>query len=265
MPELPEVEYAARVLRAAAEGRTIAAVRVRHTALRRGVTSAALRRLQGRRVERVERRGKHQLVHLSGGLVLHVHFRMTGDWHVGRVVDAEVPFARAVIDLHDGTRVSLVDSRALATLAVWPAGRDILPELGPEATDPALDGATLAARLARRRGPIKPALLDQRVVAGLGNIYAAESLWHARLSPTASASRLTPAQLAALVRGMRRTLAAAERRSGRYAEGESSGRFNVYDREGKPCRRCRTPIERIVQAGRSTYFCPRCQPDHALD
>jgi formamidopyrimidine-DNA glycosylase len=114
----------------------------------------------------------------------------------------------------------------------------------------------LHGALSKRRGPIKPALLDQRLIAGLGNIYAAEALWHARLSPVAPANVLTRKQVATLLTAIRRVI---DRATGARYTDSSVSRLAVYDREGKPCRRCRTPVERIVQAGRSTYFCPRCQ------
>src|SRR6185437_6978976 len=166
MPELPEVEHAARVLRAAIAGRRIVGVRVRHPALRRTLPPSAERRLAGHVVRDVVRRGKHQVLHLDNGSALVAHFRMTGDWVVERATDARERYARALATL---------------TLAEDPA--DVLPVLGPEPDDPSLTPASLAAALSRRRGAIKPALLDQRVIAGVGNIYAAEALWRARIDP----------------------------------------------------------------------------------
>jgi formamidopyrimidine-DNA glycosylase len=223
------------------------------------VSEEALASLAGRRVARVTRRGKHQLLHLEGGGVVHVHFRMNGDWAVGRDGEPAPRYERASLAFTDGTRVSLVDSRALCTLTVHESEAAALPDLGLEATDPSLDAATLGAALARRRIPIKVALLDQRVVAGLGNIYAAESLWYARISPLAPAASLSAARLDRLIEGMRTALRVAEEEPGRYGRGEATARMEVYDREGEPCSRCGTRIRRIVQAGRSTYFCPKCQ------
>jgi formamidopyrimidine-DNA glycosylase len=250
MPELPEVELAVRVLRAATEGRTIVRARVMHPSLRARVAPARLRSLVGARVSRVERRGKHQLLHLDDGRAVHAHFRMAGDWHVDRA-DAPPPrFARAVVELDDGARVWLVDPRALSTLDVRDNPARLELRLGPEATDPALRPADLAPALARRRGAIKPALLDQGLIAGVGNIYAAEALWHARLDPRAPAASLNRAEMTRLLAAMRSVMRRAL---------NGAIRFAVYDREGLPCRRCRTSIARIVQAGRSTYFCPGCQ------
>ena len=259
MPELPEVEQAARTLRRAAIGRRLRAVRALHPSAKRALPPADARRLAGRQLLRVDRRGKHQLLVLDDGTTLHAHFRMNGDWDVGRV-DAPLPtHARYVLEFEDGTRVALVDSRALATLRRHADGDSPLPAMGPDATDAGWDGAALRAALAGRRTAIKVALLDQRVVAGLGNIYAAEACWHAGVDPRAIASTLTRARCDRLVEGARRALGDAADDPGRYARREATGRLMVYGREGEPCARCGGRIRRIVQAGRSTYFCPRCQ------
>ena len=258
MPELPEVEHAARVLRAATVGRRVLALRLLHPALRRRVRPAALAAIAGSRVERVERRGKHQLLVLDSGAVVHVHFRMAGDWLVERGDDALPRHARAVLDLDDGARVTLVDPRMLSTVGVHLDGRVPLPPLGPEPDDPALDAASLRALLRSRRGPIKPVLLDQRILSGVGNIYAAEALWIARIAPDARAASLSAARVARLLDGVREALRRGGEAPGRYADG-SGGALRVYGREGEPCPRCGARIRRVVQAGRSTYYCPVCQ------
>ncbi|MFI5257489.1 MAG: bifunctional DNA-formamidopyrimidine glycosylase/DNA-(apurinic or apyrimidinic site) lyase [Gemmatimonadales bacterium] len=258
MPELPEIEAAIDVLRRRAKGRTIASVRLLHPALRRRVKPAVLRSLAGARVGTVERRGKHQLLHLDDGRVMHVHFRMNGDWEAGRTTDELPRFARAAIEFGDGTRLALVDSRALATFDVHPKGTDLALGLGPDAADASWTAAQLGAALAQRRGPIKPALLDQKLVAGLGNIYAAEALWRARIDPRRRANSLAPAQVRALRAAIARVI---ERATGSRYTDDDRVKLDVYDRAGQPCRRCRAPIERIVQAGRSTYFCPVCQAE----
>ena len=261
MPELPEVETAVRELRAVAEGRRIVELALRHPALARRVAATALRALAGRRIARIERRGKHQLLHLDDGGAVHVHFRMSGDWTVLRdPSDDEPKSTRALLTLDGGIRVALVDPRALSTVEVYAPGAAPVLALGPEPDDRAFTAAALGRALASRRGAIKPALLDQRVVAGVGNIYAAEALWRAKLSPLAPAAELSGDELARLVRGIRAALRAGARRPGRYSAGEEMQRLAVYDREGAPCRRCRATIARAVQAGRSTYYCPRCQP-----
>jgi formamidopyrimidine-DNA glycosylase len=258
MPELPEVQAAVDELRRLAQGHVIARLRLLHPSLRRRVSPRVLRALAGARIVRVERRGKHQLMHLDDGRILHVHFRLNGEWQGGRVATPLPRFARAELDFTDDTRLVLVDSRALATLDVHPAGVELALGLGPDAADPSWTAEQLGDALARRRGPIKPALHDQKLVAGLGNNYAAESLWRARNDPRLIARDLAPPR----VRKLRQAIAKViERATGARYTDDDRVKLDVYDREGKLCRRCRTPIERIVQAGRSTFFCPVCQSD----
>jgi formamidopyrimidine-DNA glycosylase len=256
MPELPEVESAVRRLRKATVGKTIADASVLHAALKRRVSNARLRAVRGATVVSVDRRGKHQLLRLDDGRLLHAHFRMTGDWTMDRADDPLPRFARAYVAFDDNTRVVLDDPRALSTLDLHAKNAEPDLGLGPEPSDSSLTADYLLGVFARRRGPIKPVLLDQKVIAGLGNIYAAESLWHARISPLVAASTLSRAQVTALLRAMRKVIKAAT--GARYTDSDVS-RLAVYDREGKKCRRCGTTIERVVQAGRSTYYCPGCQ------
>ena len=253
MPELPEVEAARKELATAAEGRTIARLRLLHPALARRITPGRLRGLKGRRIVRVERRGKHQLVHLDDGRTIAFHFRMNGDWEIGKVSDEAPRFTRASLELDNGTRVALTDMRALSTVELFDKGEGD-PELGPEPSDPAFNADTLGVSLARRRGAIKPALLDQKMVAGIGNIYSSEALWLAKISPKAKAASLSAHRRERLVQAIREVLAAAP--AGRYQDERETSRWNVYDREGEKCPRCGATIKRIVQAGRSTYYCP---------
>lgn len=265
MPELPEVEYAAIIARTALVGRTIVRASALHAAQRKRLSDEVAATLSGERVVGVRRRGKHQLIDLASGRLVHVHFRMNGDWIVVRRGEALPAYARAVFELDDGSALALDDSRALSTLSVHGPEGDPLPSLGPEATSADFSAAWLRNVLATRRTPIKVALLDQRVVAGIGNIYAAEALWLARVDPRAPVNKLRPMQLTAIVKGVRSAMAKAMRRHQRYyGAGEREGgreslRFNVYDREGEGCRRCGAPIRRITQGGRSTYFCRSCQ------
>ena len=256
MPELPEVEAAMDGLRSRAAGRTIARVRLIHPSFKRRISPARLRALGGAHIARVERRGKHQLMHLDDGRIILAHFRMNGNWEYDAVGDPLPRFARAVIELGDETRMVFVDSRALGTIELLANDSELDLGLGPDATDPAWTAAKLEESLATRRGPIKPALLDQKLVAGLGNIYAAESLWRARIDPRAPARSLTSAQ----VKKLRAAIAAVLKRAtgSRYTD-DDTVTLDVYDREGLPCRRCSTKIERIAQAGRSTWLCPKCQ------
>ena len=258
MPEQPEVERAVVALRAAVVGRRIADVVPLHATTRRALDEAAIASLRGRVVTAVERRGKHQLARLDDGRTLHVHFRMAGDWAFDAADDPLPRHARATVVFADGSRAVLVDPRALATMVVLDA--DAAPALlGPEADDAGLTADVLREALRRRRGPIKPTLLDQRVVAGVGNIYAAEALWHARISPRAPAASLGPVRVARLLDGIRHALAEGARAATRYTDGSGEAALKVYGREGAECRRCDGSIRRIVQAGRSTYYCPRCQ------
>ncbi|MEP6999301.1 MAG: bifunctional DNA-formamidopyrimidine glycosylase/DNA-(apurinic or apyrimidinic site) lyase [bacterium] len=256
MPELPEVEAAMNVLRRRAKGRIIARVRLLHPSMRRRISPERLRALVGARIKNVERRGKHQLLHLADGRVLHAHFRMNGDWEYGKATDELPRFARAVLEFDDGSRLSFVDSRALGTIELHPAGALLDLGLGPDASDKTWTAEQLSSALSARRGPIKPALLDQKLVAGLGNIYAAESLWRARIDPRVAGRSLTAIQ----VKTLRKAIAAVLKRAtgSRYTD-DSTVELDVYDREGLPCRRCTSSVERITQAGRSTYFCPTCQ------
>lgn len=259
MPELPEVEEAARRLEAVAIGRRIVALRALHPAVRRKLPSSASRRIVGRRIVSVSRVGKYQLIGVEGGAHLIAHFRLDGDWVIGRVGEALPKFARALFDLEDGTRVVLEDRRALGGLTVTPAGQPAVAALGPDPTDASLDAVAFRARFAGRRVPIKQALLDQRLVAGVGNIYAVEALWRARIHPLAPAGSLDARSVESLLEALRWALARGAVRVERYRNGGRSLPLAVYDRAGKPCRRCATPIRRIVVGGRGTWFCPGCQ------
>jgi len=256
MPELPEVERAARRIRRAIVGRTIARARLLHPALERRIAPRALSSLRGHAITAVEQRAKHQLLVLDDGRALHVHFRMSGDWKLDHAGDDLPRSARAAIDFTDGTRLLLIDPRALSSIVLLAKGAAPFEALGPDPSAENFDDA-LAASLARRSAAIKPSLLDQRVAAGVGNIYAAEALWEARIDPRTPAKSLTRPQVRALAGAIRAVLDRGRARGRRYREGASA--FRVYDREGEPCPRCDTPIARIVQGGRSTCFCPHCQ------
>jgi formamidopyrimidine-DNA glycosylase len=257
MPELPEVAAAARIAQCVLAGQVVASVDTHHPAQRRALPSREARRIAGRTVVRVERRAKHQHLILDDGAIVAVHFRMNGDWEVARPGAPLPRFARVVFTLADGRRLCLVDSRALCHVTYHPPGRPPRLALGPEPDE--LTPEALRRAIGRRNGAVKTTLLDQRVVAGLGNIYAAEALWRARIHPALRVGRLSDAQLRALVRGIRAAINDGFARQGRYRGADSTRPFKVYDREGRPCARCHTPVTRIAQAGRSTYFCPQCQ------
>lgn len=253
MPELPEVERAVVELRRFIVGRRIESLDVHHAALRRRITPAQRKSVRGARVVGVRRRGKHQLIDLDDGRVLHAHFRMSGDWAVGDDA-AEARYPRATIHLDDGSMVVLDDPRALSSIVLVRAEDDSIAGLGPDADDPSITAAWLAQRVSRRRAPIKVVLLDQTVISGVGNIYASEALWDSRIDPRRAAAELTKPEVTRLLKSVRKVLKKAG--GSRY---DGDGRFAVYDRAGRKCRRCGSKIERIPQAGRSTYWCPECQ------
>lgn len=260
MPELPEVEYAAGRLREAVLGHTITHAQALHPSQRRQFPATAARSIAGRRIERIERRAKVQLLHLDDGAVIEVHFRMTGDWEFSPL-DAPPPrHERVRFETREGTRVSLVDSRAFCVVTVHAPGTFTDIAAGPEPLGDDFTVETFRAALAKRRAAIKPTLLDQKLVAGVGNIYASEACWEARIHPAAPANGLSAARVARLRDAVRHVLATAP--VGRYwaDDGVSEDEiWRVYGRDGLPCRRCGTVIVRTVMAGRSTYHCRRCQ------
>lgn len=260
MPELPEVEHAAQRLREAVSGHTIALAAALHASQRKHLPAAAERALTGQTIARIERRAKVQFVHLGNGAVLEVHFRMTGDWEFTHVTDAPPRLERVRLETVEGTRISLVDGRALSVVKLHPPGTFVPPAVGPE---PLTDDFTVEGFrevLARRRTPIKPVLLDQHVVAGVGNIYASEALWEARIHPETPANTLSRVRLARLRDAIRHVLETAP--TGRYYAREDVNEreiWRVYGKEGDMCKRCTSRIVRIPQAGRSTFYCRRCQ------
>ncbi|HEY1369913.1 MAG TPA: bifunctional DNA-formamidopyrimidine glycosylase/DNA-(apurinic or apyrimidinic site) lyase [Gaiellaceae bacterium] len=264
MPELPEVETERGRLAERLEGRRIETVRIDDSRLTRPDEPAwTAAQLSGEHVEAVERRGKYLVVRLAGGQVLLVHLRMTGGFRY-----EPATHVRAVLELDDGTRIAYRDLRRFGTwLLLEPeeAEAHLAIRLGPEPLGRRFTAAYLAGRLAGRKAPVKAAILDQRTVAGLGNIYADESLWHARVHPLRPAGELTDEEVARLRNGIRRALRLGIRRQGAdlgdgtYAGGRMQHEFRVYGRTGEPCDRCGTPIEKTRAGGRGTWFCPRCQ------
>ena len=266
MPELPEVEHAAKILRTAMLNHVVASVKVLHPAQQRSLPASAAQRLVGLTATSVSRRAKLQLVEFDSGHVLEVHFRMNGDWDIGRENDSPPQHERVRITLEDGARVSLVDSRALSVIKLHKPGEFELPKLGPEPLDTAWTASEFAEALSNRKTPIKPMLLDQKVVSGLGNIYSSEALWEARIDPRTPANSISLARVTRLRDAITTVLERAPAGRYYYEEGSGNGSGNdsdlawrVYDREGLPCPRCSRKVKRITQAGRSTYWCSGCQ------
>ena len=266
MPELPEVEHTRRTLARWLPGGVIDAVHVPDPRiLDAGATPAAVgRQLVGRRLGTVERRGKWLRVALDRG-VLFSHLGMTGRW-VRPEGDEEVRFAKVELRLTrrgSTRRVVYADARLLGRFVV--ADRDIAAwtSLGPDPLHDGIDPDVLAAALARRSGPIKPVLLDQAVLAGIGNIQATEGLFFARVDPRRPARDLSRREVGALARGLLRsieeTMAGQEKELAYVNEAGSDNPFTIYGREGTRCPRCREPLAKIVLGGRGTVFCPGCQ------
>ena len=276
MPELPEVETVRAKLAPVLTGRRFDVVEITDPRLVRPYEPAEVAaELTGERVAVVERRGKYLIVRFESDRVLLIHLRMTGSLRHSEGSLAEDPHRRAVVRLDDGSDVAYRDVRRFGTWLLLEAG-EVEPYLGSRLGDEPLDtlftAARLGGRLARRRAPIKAALLDQRTLAGMGNIYVDEALWRARINPLRPAESLDRNELRRLHRGIRGSLEAGIARQGStlrdYAlpDGSSGGmqeEFKVYGRGGEPCDRCGTPIARTRVAGRGTWFCPTCQPQTA--
>lgn len=255
MPELPEVEAVCRHLRRDALHAEIAVVRILRPSVTRPQLSRTVeKRAAGRTIEAVRRRGKNILVDLSGGEVLHIHLRMTGNLSV--IPDARFRSAstRAVLEFTDGRALVFDDPRALGKLWI---GEERLGKIGLEPLDASFTPEAFENLARRSKQPVKLFLLDQRHVAGIGNIYAAEALFRAKIDPRKLAGAISKARRVALHHAIVEVLKGAAEES--YNAPGNEFPSAVYGREGEPCRRCRTIIRRIPQGGRSTYFCPRCQ------
>ncbi|MEQ8355593.1 MAG: bifunctional DNA-formamidopyrimidine glycosylase/DNA-(apurinic or apyrimidinic site) lyase [Kiloniellaceae bacterium] len=277
MPELPEVETVVRGLRPKMEGRRLKQVELRRPDLRFPLPEDFARRLSGRRVERILRRAKYMQLHLDDGQVLLCHLGMSG-----RMTIFETPpgASRPPLDRHDhvifitedGSEIRFNDARRFGFMDLVAAealdAHPLLRDLGPEPLGNDFNGPNLAAALKGKRSPIKAALLDQRVVAGLGNIYVCEALFFAGLSPRRLAYTVQGGRAEKLATAVRSVLIRAIEAGGSslrdyvQADGEL-GYFQhewaVYGREGAVCKGCAAPLRRLVQSGRSTFYCSRCQ------
>jgi formamidopyrimidine-DNA glycosylase len=273
MPELPEVETVRTQLEPVLAGRRFERVEIHDPRLVRPYEPAEVAaELEGERVTAVERRGKYLIVRFESDRVLLIHLRMTGSLrHSSDGLD-EDPHRRAVVKLDDGSDVAYRDVRRFGTWLVLEPG-ELVPYLSTRVGDEPLDAlftvARLGERLAKRRAPIKAVLLDQRTLAGLGNIYVDEALWRARINPLRPAESIDRNELRRLHNAIRAALEAGIARQGstlrNYAlpdgsSGSMQDEFKVYGRGGEPCDRCGTPIAKTRVGGRGTWFCPTCQP-----
>jgi len=267
MPELPEVETVRRTIAPHVVGRRIVSVDVRERRLRRPITEDFAARLRGRTVRAVERRAKYLLLDVGDGLRWVVHLGMSGRFCVG-APPADLPHVHVVVQLEGGVQVYFSDPRRFGLMLLSADDAD-LGALGVEPLGPDFH-AELLWSLAKRHGrvTVKTLLMDGRLIAGVGNIYANEALYHAGIRPTRRSARLSKAELARLAEAVRGVLerAIASRGSSLldYRDGDgNAGEFQrslfVYERAGEPCRRCATPVRRLVVGGRGTFYCPRCQ------
>ncbi|MCC6368219.1 MAG: bifunctional DNA-formamidopyrimidine glycosylase/DNA-(apurinic or apyrimidinic site) lyase [Bryobacterales bacterium] len=268
MPELPEVEAVCRKLRVQARGARIVRMRVERPGIVQPQSKTKIEREVADCVlEDVERRGKNILLRLSGGRVLRVHLRMTGNLYVIPNVRFRPSGTRVWWEMEGGRGLVFEDSRALGKVHLYSAGEleQALENVGVEPLSEEFTEAWFVTAARRSRKPAKLFLMDQQYVAGLGNIYAAEALFRARVHPERPVCGVSKPKLAALHSAIRsvleEALASAElayAEPGRFVEGESFARA-VYGREAEPCVRCGGRIRRIAQGGRSTYFCAGCQ------
>lgn len=270
MPELPEVETTRRALARRLAFRRIVGLEQRRADLRFLLPQDLAGRLAGRQLTGFARRAKYLQLMLDDGMALLLHLGMSGRL----LLDGPPagPHEHLTFRFDDGTVLRFVDPRRFGMLDLWPqatlAAHRWLAHLGLEPLDDAFDGPALKARLAGRQVALKTAIMDQRHVVGVGNIYASESLHRARLSPRRLAGRLGPAGAGRLATAIREVLLEAIDAGGSslrdYVQsngelGNFQRRFRVYDRAGQPCPACGRPIRRLVQGGRATYFCSGCQ------
>ena len=273
MPELPEVETIRSRLAPGVSGRTFERVEILDARLTRPeLPEVVAAELLGERVADVRRRGKYLIFAFESGRHLLVHLRMTGSFQ-HPAADGPDPHRRSVVTLDDGSDVAYRDIRRFGTwLVLEPGELDgyLAARIGGEPLDDAFTTAGLARAFDGRRAPVKAALLDQKAIAGVGNIYADEALWRAKIHPLTPAGdldgravgRLRRAVVEALELGIARQGATLRDYRGPAGEnGSMQLEFRVYGREDEPCERCGTPISKIRAAGRGTWFCPTCQPD----
>lgn len=272
MPELPEVETLRRGLDPLICGRQVTGIEVRVRRLREPVVRRDMVRLRGATLTGIRRRSKYLLLDTDAGLTLLVHLGMTGRLWVSDAERPRRPHEHVVLALGDGRQLRFADARRFGLMRVLRTDRleahPLLRDLGPEPFDPALTGESLFGATRNRRVPVKNFLMNTRAIAGVGNIYASETLFRAGLNPRRRVRRIGRAGWDRLTSALRAVLRESIRAGGttlrdfRNADGEA-GYFavalRVYDREGEPCGRCGSTIRRIVQGGRSTFYCTRCQ------
>lgn len=273
MPELPEVETIVRHLHKQLLGRRITGVSVywKRTIAQPSVR-AFKRLLRDKYIRSITRRAKYLVFELSHSKstqtqvmdYMLIHLRMSGRLDITPRKRSIDKHDRVVFDLDGGEQLRFNDTRKFGRIHLVPDIEDVTAQLGPEPLDDKFKVTILKQMLAKRTGRLKPLLLNQKFIAGIGNIYADETLWLARLHPLRRADSLKDTEVRALYRSIRRALRDGIRRNGAsidwvYSGGDYQNYFRVYDRQDQPCRRCKHPIQRIVVGQRGTYFCSNCQ------
>ncbi|MBI2852522.1 MAG: bifunctional DNA-formamidopyrimidine glycosylase/DNA-(apurinic or apyrimidinic site) lyase [Chloroflexi bacterium] len=269
MPELPEVETIKNELTPIIIGRTITGVTLLWEKMVRQPSLDEFRsRLTGRKITSLSRRGKYLLIRLNGEDWLVIHLKMTGALIVSRDLSEPPRFTRAIIELDDGSRIFFRDPRKFGMMQLVKDTSSVVGDLGPEPLEPGFTPALLAEILAGRKAPIKAILCDQNIIAGIGNMYADETLFRAKIHPLRTGASLTPDEVRYLHRAIIDVLRAGIENKGASVEnyfrpdgskGTAHIEFRVAHQRGEPCCQCGTPIERIAVRGRGTYFCPKCQ------
>lgn len=265
MPELPEVETISRNLRPSLAGRTIVAAQLlwRRT-LETPDADQFQARITGQTIRNTGRRGKFLVLYLSKDVFL-LHLRMSGDLRVEPKTSPVATHDRLILSLDNDTRLVFNDTRKFGRAWLVDNPAIVTGDLGPEPLDPEFTPIEFYTRLHARRRQLKPLLLDQTFLAGLGNIYADECLHRARLHPLTPSQSVSLGQAEALWHAIRESLIEGIRMNGAsidwvYRGGDFQNHFRVYQRTGQPCPNCGTPIERITVGQRGTHFCPTCQP-----
>ncbi|WP_143462098.1 bifunctional DNA-formamidopyrimidine glycosylase/DNA-(apurinic or apyrimidinic site) lyase [Levilactobacillus enshiensis] len=274
MPELPEVETVRRGLNRLVAGAAIDHVEVFYPKMVTPDRDEFTAELIGRQIERIDRRGKYLLFRFSGDLTMVSHLRMEGKYDVQPEGSPITKHTHVVFHLKDDRELRYTDTRKFGRMRLVPTGQEAaampsLAKMGPEPTEETLTLAYMQTIFGKSHKVVKPFLLDQSRIAGLGNIYADEVLWLSKINPLTPANELTKAQLATLRQSIIEEMALAIQGHGTTVHsfstafgeaGQFQNHLHVYGREGEPCERCGTEIEKIKVAQRGTHFCPKCQP-----
>jgi formamidopyrimidine-DNA glycosylase len=269
VPELPEVETIKKDISPYAIGHTIKSVEVLNpSTVKSPSVPEFIKKVTGRKITDITRRGKYLFFHLDKNGIMMMHMKMTGSLLVN---PESSRFTRAILHLDKGVDIHFSDARKFGKMWLEKDEKDVMAKLGPEPLDKDFTANTLAEILGKRSAPVKAVLLDQALIAGIGNMYADEALFDARIHPAGPASGLTPSQVKKLYNSIRKVLIKGIEMNGASVRdyvrpngetGHAHDDFIVAHGVGNKCPNCGGPIKRIVVRGRGTYICPRCQPEH---